>query len=591
MQQHALQLAEAAKLHFRNSLEGTHKMRGKGGKQKDTLNNVSMSAAVKQLKKEQEVANAAAVAQLRKQQEKANASAAAQLIQQEKEMARPTSIKTDIPSSILAESQRTLSPKDKLHQVSHMFRDGAMTANEKRRAKDLIIHDSLYAAKSPHSPSSSRHLLSRRPSSLLFLDAATSPPTSSPSWSPPARLKKSSNPASFFHQTQYESANNEQNMVVAPPPGYTRRTSMTVPWQVAESVFTAPFHGPTSSTNNSTSTASSSPHNLKKSSSSTLLNRICSEHPVESSSKTSSFSGSSSESTPSSAVVPPSGCPATTVNNASARDRIIRRGSFGNAAQFFRHRRRSKQSGSMLFNTLELSNLTPRPSPRPSDTASDTGSVTSSHGSKSSHTSESLGPPLHPRSNISSRRMTPRGSFRTLASPMVLSSASPSSSTYQQQLPVMSPNAEKLRQVATLTRHGSYSAQDKRRAKNDIISQCLGTSAGSNVALIGKLKLKMSTRLTQARRSLELQESQMARLQQMSRDKGVMPPPGFVFGKNTRASSRAASPKLKYSLEQRMASTTALITDCIARDDMVAFGTAMETLDELKKEAQQVMKR
>lgn len=118
-----------------------------------------------------------------------------------------------------------------MHKVAGLYRDGTLSGEEKARAKDILIQESISALRNigkleiPPPPSSSS------------IDEPA------PSWSPPPASKKSiqsTGTASFFQRGDYEKANNEQNKMVEPPPGMARRPSMTVPWMVAESVLDTP---------------------------------------------------------------------------------------------------------------------------------------------------------------------------------------------------------------------------------------------------------------------------------------------------------------------------------------------------------------
>lgn len=131
-----------------------------------------------------------------------------------------------------------------------------------------------------------------------------------PSWSPPASKKamlssgSRSQQASFYHTSEYEAANNEQNQVIAPPPGMSRRPSMNLPWQVAESVL---LH------HRGTGTSVSSPSN-RSSSSGELDQDLRSRSPA----------------------------PSNASSSSSQKLKTPRRGEFVNAAEMFKFRRRSK---------------------------------------------------------------------------------------------------------------------------------------------------------------------------------------------------------------------------------------------------------
>ncbi|POM72258.1 Hypothetical protein PHPALM_11056, partial [Phytophthora palmivora] len=180
-----------------------------------------------------------------------------------------------------------------------------------------------------------------------------------PSWSPPpTRTKKlnasASSGATFYNQqtSYYNIASKDDPTSVsdnnigssqgqdqlAPPPGLTRRPSMTVPWQVAEAVLNTP----------QTNTGRKKLLDSDAETSSGGLNSSAAEAAaqltglsLQSSARSRGGSVAPPPPPPSSAMLsssPPSfnGMPQSGGANAA------RRGSFGNAAEFFKFRRRSK---------------------------------------------------------------------------------------------------------------------------------------------------------------------------------------------------------------------------------------------------------
>uniref|UniRef100_M4BAZ9 Uncharacterized protein n=1 Tax=Hyaloperonospora arabidopsidis (strain Emoy2) TaxID=559515 RepID=M4BAZ9_HYAAE len=403
---------------------------------------------------------------------------------------------------------------------------------------------------------------SGRNSSLQFSQDSFPPPppmdecggfvsTALPSWSPPpARTKKLSSSASsgatFYSQqtSYYNTASTEepastsdnvagaspvqdQNSMLTPPPGLTRRPSMTVPWQVAEAVLMTPQTSTgrkkleLDSENSSggldpsaaEATANLAGFSLQPSTRSRV--NIGTQPPPPSSSSLPTLSSSPSSSTGTSQ---PGGA---TV--------VARRGSFGNAAEFFKFRRRSKSrlelardlsfgengetggypcygaAGSMpgiaerhgdaedgMHDDSGASSLTSANDESSSqgytdedvvqvtggydDTAEISGSFVSFYNASRQHQSglSSLSiPPPPPPPPMTDDDV---GSSTTLLT------------KGQSGLPMMSPNGARLRKVAELARQGSLSSEDKTRAKDEIIQSSLGIGASNAARLLATKK-------------------------------------------------------------------------------------------------------
>lgn len=372
-----------------------------------------------------------------------------------------------------------LSPRGaQLHKVAGLYRDGTLSGEEKARAKDILIHESISALRNignleiPPPPSSS---------------ATTDEPA--PSWSPPPASKKSiksTGSASFFQRGDYEKANNEQNKMVEPPPGMARRPSMTVPWMVAESVLDTPQGG---------------------------TRKTFGEDGV----------------------------------SAAAN---ARRGSFENAAEFFKFRRRSKSRLDFARDVIQNDVNGQMPGIAEVDSSSSDIFNISEYGS----------------------------------------------------MPKMSPNGAKLRQMAELHRRGSLSHEDKVREKDKMISKSF--RGADNMALIGKIKMKMSDRLTKARKSLEGRPPTARSPGKPSGDSDLRPPPGFQSspprpnragirrssGSASRSPTRSENSQISSCLEDRLAEAGKRVATCVANSNMDDFSDAMAELDQLKLEAKVAMK-
>ena len=329
------------------------------------------------------------------------------------------------------------------------------------------------------------------------------------------------------------------NKVLAPPPGLSRRPSMTVPASVAESVL---------------GRKGSSPKGKKMTDITEESNTI----DQRSSSKESMMGGG-----------------------------LGRRSSFGNAAQFFRHRRRSKMGdalfegsdtlpgidewqSSMLTGAEEKKGFPPNSWPSSSNSA--VGSI-GAFGNETSTDSEEWA------SHLFSSMFGSTLGYDEDTQDVVIDS------------PMNSPSAEKLRKVAVLSRRGSLNTHDKTRAKDDIIQ----ASLGADLAMISKIKLQMASRLHRARCNLE---TKSGKLYCCFRDKYIF----INYVASSRTSSRTSSPvksrsssssparkSTKNDLEVRLAQAAKDVASCVSKGDMEGFGRAMVKLDHLKVEANTLM--
>lgn len=170
-------------------------------------------------------------------------------------------------------------------------------------------------------------------------------------------------------------------------------------------------------------------------------------------------------------------------------------------------------------------------------------------------------------------------------------------------MPRMSPNGAKLRQMAALHRRGSLSHEDKMREKDKMISKSF--RGADNMALIGKIKMKMSDRLTKARKSLEGRPpTARSPGKPAAAAADVRPPPGFQSSppRPTRAGIRRSSSSTSKSptrsetsqisscLEDRLAEAAKRVATCVSNSNMDDFSDAMAELDQLKLEAKVAMK-
>ncbi|GLE01221.1 hypothetical protein PINS_up016277 [Pythium insidiosum] len=346
--------------------------------------------------------------------------------------------------------------------------------------------------------------------SLQFPDDSFPPPppldsfvaTSLPSWSPPpARAKKLDTVAPppvpmAFYASQPAADAADQNAIIAPPPGLSRRPSMTVPWQVAEAVLNTP------QTTSGRKTLLSPKPGLKSPA-------------AEAAAELGALALGRQRST--NAGLPLSTSPPTSSG---------RRGSFGNAAEFFKFRRRSKSrlelardlatyaqenngatsaTGYGTMSTLLMPGIDERhdnmsvaahaaessdddddddddattayvrdPDDLFNDSSSSVGASTAAGGGGSFisfyDATRARADSLDGLSQLSIPPPPPP--------PLTDDDDDDASTTSSSKgLPMMSPNGVRLRKVAELARRGSLSSEDKTRVKDEIIQSSLGLGA------------------------------------------------------------------------------------------------------------------
>ncbi|KDO18971.1 hypothetical protein SPRG_14808 [Saprolegnia parasitica CBS 223.65] len=160
-----------------------------------------------------------------------------------------------------------------------------------------------------------------------------------PSWSPPPARVKTMEPgrpvslygqSTFYVQPMTTSSDDETPTFLAPPPGLTRRPSMTVPWQVAESVLHTPQQP-------STRKQMVVDGNKVKE---TNLSQFSAQKPMQSPPRMPLHRSTSSAAAAAAAELNMTGLVRQKSNDGPPS--LGRRGSFGNAAQLFKFRRRSK---------------------------------------------------------------------------------------------------------------------------------------------------------------------------------------------------------------------------------------------------------
>ena len=127
----------------------------------------------------------------------------------------------------------------------------------------------------------------------------------------------------------------------------------------------------------------------------------------------------------------------------------------------------------------------------------------------------------------------------------------------------------------------------------------------------GKIKMRMSNRLSRARQSLEKRSISDGNMRppkgsppKTSSLDQLSPPPGFVSSRSgagiRRSSSLQSSPppsrptstgasQSKTGLEDRLAQAAKRVAACVANSDMEDFGAAMAELDRLKVEAKSII--
>ncbi|KAE9035359.1 hypothetical protein PR003_g7673 [Phytophthora rubi] len=520
---------------------------------------------------------------------------------------------------------------------------------------------------------------SSRNSLLQFPDDSFPPPppmdesggfvsTALPSWSPPpTRTKKlsasSSSGATFYNQqTSYyniaskdESTSNaaapgasqaqDQNAVLAPPPGLTRRPSMTVPWQVAEAVLNTPqtnigrkklldsdLENSTSGLNSSAAEAAAQLTGLS----------------LQPSSRSRGNSGAQPPPPPPSSSGTLSSSPSTSGGMPLSGGAAARRGSFGNAAEFFKFRRRSKSRLELArdlsfgdngelggYPSYGTAGAMPGIAERHGDaedgahddSVSDASSSTSANDESSSqdYTDEDVVQVTggyDDKTEISGSFVSfynaarqQQGGLSALSIPPPPppppmgdddDDASATSSTKGNGLPMMSPNGARLRKVAELARRGSLSSEDKTRAKDEIIQSSLGIGANNAARLLATKKEDRGDRVPATAPSVTAPPGFPGvprTTPKASGKKMLAPGSGIVRSTSSSTSAGAAAAAMALgassqkteaagssSLEERLASAAQRVADCVGKGDMTGFQQAMDELDWLRNEANKLMR-
>lgn len=336
--------------------------------------------------------------------------------------------------------------------------------------------------------------------------------------------------------------------MIAPPPGLSRRPSMTVPWQVAEAVLNTPQTGtnrkqllsPGSSGNGSKKTLSSEPESSNMFATKSTSRSNAAEAAAQLSAMSLQMGRQRSGTGGNGASMAPGPPPAPTSAGPQPLAAGARRGSFGNAAEFFKFRRRSKSrlelardlSGNFIsegevipgfpnYGTSGTGAMPGIDESRPdlqdnfsvmanADTVSDASSSSSDNGSSSQGYDDdeivqitggyddpneivgnfvsfyhATGAGRSGRDNLSGLSNL---SIPPPPPPLTDDEDASSTTSSSKGLPIMSPNGFRLRKVAELARRGSLSSEDKTRAKDEIIQSSLGIGA-SNAARIFSSKM------------------------------------------------------------------------------------------------------
>ncbi|CEG48054.1 uncharacterized protein PHALS_05530 [Plasmopara halstedii] len=505
----------------------------------------------------------------------------------------------------------------------------------------------------------------KRNAQLQFAEESFPPPppmdesggfvsTALPSWSPPpARSKKLNAPtstgATFYNQqTSYYNIaskdepttlsdsgggiNQDQNVLLAPPPGLTRRPSMTVPWQVAEAVLNTPQ---TNTGRKKLVDADADPNLNGLNSSAAAAAAQLTGLSLQSSTR-SRGNGSQPPSSPSGIL---SSSPSSSVN--TPLPSTARRGSFGNAAEFFKFRRRSKsrlelardmsyidngeQGGYPSYGTVgAMPGIAERHGEADDeiheDSVSDMSSSTSINDESSSqdYTDEDVvqitGGYDDTREisgsfvsfyNASRQQQVGLSSLSIPPPPPPPPTpdedevASASSSTKGNGLPMMSPNGARLRKVAELARRGSLSNEDKTRVKDEIIQNSLGIGASNAARLLASKKEDRGDRVPAT--ALPPGFLGMPRLTPKASTKKMVTPGSGIVRATSSTSAGAAvaasalstgtgsSASSTASLEERLAAAAQRVAECVGKGDMVGFQQAMDDLDWLRNEASKLM--
>ncbi|CAH0475387.1 unnamed protein product [Peronospora belbahrii] len=502
--------------------------------------------------------------------------------------------------------------------------------------------------------------------------------TALPSWSPPpARTKKlnasASRGATFYNQqTSYyniasrdESAPasdtvfsmsqaQDQHSALAPPPGLTRRSSMTVPWQVAEAVLMTPQTNAGRKKLDLDSENNLGGLNLSAAEAAAQLTRL-SLQPTARSGMQPPPPPLSSSATLSSSPSSLTGIPQ--LGGTSA----VRRGSFGNAAEFFKFRRRSKSRLELARDLSHSDNgeiggcsssgtagampgiaerLGDADDAIHEDSDSNTSISAKDESSSQDYTDEDLVQVTGgyedtaeiPGSFVSFYHSTrqQQGGLTVLSIPPPPppppmtddnDEASTTSSTKGNGLPMMSPNGARLRKVAELARHGSLSSEDKTRAKDEIIQSSLGVGANSAARLLAAKKEDRGDRVPATALSVTIPPGfpgmprstpKACAKKILARGSGIVrsnavdrvglsgtsagaAAAAAALGASTVLSSQSATSQQGEAvdssfLEERLSAAAQKVADCVGKSDMTGFQQAMDELDWLRNEASKIMR-
>ncbi|KAI9915795.1 hypothetical protein PsorP6_008586 [Peronosclerospora sorghi] len=519
--------------------------------------------------------------------------------------------------------------------------------------------------------SADESLTSTRNSSLRIPQYSFPPPppmdenggfvsTALPSWSPPPALAKklntsASSGATFYsQQTSYyniaskdESASaddnvagvsqaQDQNSGLTPPPGLTRRPSMTVPWQVAEAVLMTP------QTNTGRKKL-----DLDVESNSRALNSSAAEAAAQltglslQSSARNRVNSNTTQPCRTSPSISPSGSVGISQPGGIS---TARRSSFGNAAEFFKFRRRSKSRLELArdisvadngetgggYSSYGTAGAMPGIAERRGDAEdgnredADASSAISANDESSSqdYTDEDI---VHVTggyddateisgsfvSFYNASRPQPGGSCVLPPPPPPPmtdndNDSSITSSTKGNGLPMMSPNGARLRKVAELARRGSLSSEDKTRAKDEIIQSSLGIGANRAARLLATKYEDRGDRAPATEPLATAPPGFSGIVPKTSSNKILAPGSGIVRSNVERAglsnfssssvaaaASAASLPASQESgsssLEERLAAAAQNVAECVGKGDMTGFQQAMDELDWLRNEASNIM--
>ncbi|ETW08226.1 hypothetical protein H310_00868 [Aphanomyces invadans] len=413
-------------------------------------------------------------------------------------------------------------------------------------------------------------------------------PTALPSWSPPPMRTKSlqdSRPtlSLYHHQPGFypppaapASDDYDQSgpngAFPPPPPGLTRRPSMTVPWQVAESVL----HTPQQPTGRKqiVSVPETPFHQFAQAYPQTkggLPNGAPSPPRMPLHRGTSGTSAAAAAAAAELNATPLVRQSSKDPSSAVAQPQVTRRGSFGNAAQMYRFRRRSK---SRLDVARDLALLELNGEDGRYLSAEERDLMLQQQGGE-----DGYGPERFSASDLedlkASDDFVPYFNHRggpKLSIPPPPPPMDDDCDSDEAGLPMMSPNGAKLRKVAQLARSGSLSSEDKTRVKDEIIQNSLGMMS------------LLPDDLTSAPPGFAPQGGGWQKPK-----KSPSRPPGIVRG-HPRAMSTDSSAN-PVSLEDRLALAAQRVAECVAKADMVEFQKAMDVLDKLRHEANQLMQQ